>query len=137
MEACCLCRRDVSAETHKKKRKKLHGQSAAKARELLESVSRRERQVGLLEYDETRDGMFDGKSLIYGILPLMFDKVRGELVSTHNSHTPSNLSNSLTDIVLIFSILYRMQWKHCTMHQSSNFHHDGSESQILTSRHYH
>ena len=100
-------------------------------------ISRRERQVGLLEYDETRDGMFDGKSLIYGILPLMFDKVRGELVSTHNSHTPSNLSNSLTDIVLIFSILYRMQWKHCTMHQSSNFHHDGSESQILTSRHYH
>ena len=78
-----------------------------------------------------------GKSLIYGILPLMFDKVRGELVSTHNSHTPSNLSNSLTDIVLIFSILHRMQWKHCTMHQSSNFHHDGSESQILTSRHYH
>ena len=55
MEACCLCRRDVSAGTHKKKRKKLHGQSAAKARELLESVSRRERQVGLLEYDETRD----------------------------------------------------------------------------------
>ncbi len=52
-EKCCLCQRDLSDSTSRKKRKKLYGKSAEKSRDVLELLSEEQLQVSLAVVMET------------------------------------------------------------------------------------
>lgn len=51
-QGCYLCQREMSDESSNKKCKKLYGRSAEKSHRVLESVSMKERQVGLDRFVE-------------------------------------------------------------------------------------
>lgn len=70
-----------------------------------------------------------GKSVIYGILPMLFDQLLGESLYT--------LIPKATRVQL-FNILagdwghpIRFVWQHCTLCKPSDRSHDGSESKVI------